>query len=84
MGTLMIKCPNTGSAISTGIKMNRSTFNNMPVFFGRTQCPICQTQHEWFARAAWVQEPKAQGDQPIYLARTNRRPSTMIMREGRV
>lgn len=84
MGALMIKCPNTGSAISTGLQMNRSTFNNMPVFFGRTLCPICQTQHEWFARAAWVQEPKVQGDQPIYLARTNRRSSTMIMREGRV
>lgn len=84
MGTLMIKCPNTGSAISTGIQINRSTFNNMPVFFGRTLCPICQTQHEWFARAAWVQEPKARGGQPINLARTNRRSSTVAMREGRV
>ena len=59
MGNLMIKCPKTGCEISTGIQMDRSTFQSMPVFFARTLCPICQTQHEWFARAAWVQEPKA-------------------------
>lgn len=79
MGTLMINCPKTGSAISTGIQMDRCTFHNMPVFFARTQCPICQTQHEWFARAAWVREPKAQGEQPINLARINRRHATVAM-----
>ena len=77
MGNLMIKCPKTGCEIFTGIQMDRSTFQNMPVFFARTLCPICQTQHEWFARAAWVQEPKAQGEQPINLARINRRPVAM-------
>ncbi len=70
MGTLMIKCPTTGSVISTGIRMYRSVFNNMPVFFARTLCPVCQTEHEWFARNAWVCEGKAQSDQPI----TQRRP----------
>ena len=67
MGNLMIKCPKTGCEISTGIQMDRSTFQSMPVFFARTLCPICQTQHEWFARAAWVQEPKSPrraADQP--------------------
>jgi hypothetical protein len=40
MGTLMIKCPKTGSAISTGIQTERATFNNSPVFFARTMCPV--------------------------------------------
>jgi hypothetical protein len=78
MGTLMIKCPKTGSAISTGIQMGQSTFNNTPVFFARTLCPICQIQHEWFARAAWVRQPKAHDYQPVKLARTNRWPPMAI------
>jgi hypothetical protein len=28
------------------------------VFFARTFCSICQANHEWFAREAWVHEPK--------------------------
>ena len=62
MGTLMIKCPETGRAIATGIEIDRSSFNCMPVFFGRTLCAICQTQHEWFAKAAWVREPRPRVD----------------------
>ena len=58
MGTLMIKCPETGRAISTGIEADRASFNRMPLFFGRTFCPMCRTQHEWFVKAAWVREPE--------------------------
>jgi hypothetical protein len=81
MGMLMIKCPKTGSAISTGIQIDQPTFNDTPVFFARTLCPICQTEHEWFARSAWVREPKTPADHPINVARTNRRLSTATMRE---
>lgn len=56
MSVVMIKCPNTGVAISTGIKTSPSTFHHSPVFFGCTRCPICQTNHEWFARDAWLLE----------------------------
>jgi hypothetical protein len=27
------------------------------VFFARTFCSICQANHEWFAKEAWVYEP---------------------------
>jgi len=27
------------------------------VFFSRTFCSICQANHEWFAKDAWVCEP---------------------------
>jgi hypothetical protein len=56
MCIVMIKCPDTGVAISTGIKTERSRFNRSPVFFGRTYCTICQTNHEWFAGDAWLQQ----------------------------
>jgi hypothetical protein len=55
----MIKCPNTGTAISTGIQADRSSFNRTPVFIAQCYCPFCRTDHEWFAKDAWVQEAHA-------------------------
>lgn len=57
MGMLMIECPQTGRPIPTGIKIDRESFMRSSVFFSRTRCPICQTDHSWFAPEAWVQEP---------------------------
>ena len=54
MGIVMIRCPKTRRAISTGIQADRQTFNATPVFFSRTHCPLCRTTHEWFAKDAWV------------------------------
>jgi hypothetical protein len=59
MGMVMIKCPQTGRAIPTGIKTDRESFRRSPVFFGHTRCPICNANHDWFAREAWVDEPSA-------------------------
>jgi hypothetical protein len=60
MGMVMIKCPQTGRAIPTGIEVDRERFRCSPVFFSRTHCPVCRTSHDWFAREAWVREPAAQ------------------------
>lgn len=57
MGVLMIKCPETGDTISTGIETDRERFRCSVVFFSRTYCHICAATHEWFAREAWVYEP---------------------------
>jgi len=57
MGMLMVKCPQTGRAIATGIAMDRERFRCSAVFFGRTRCPICSVDHAWFAQEAWVDEP---------------------------
>jgi hypothetical protein len=57
MGLVMIKCPETGRAISTGMEADRERFRCSPVFFARTFCLICKASHEWFAREAWVHEP---------------------------
>jgi hypothetical protein len=59
MGIIMIKCRETGRAISTGIKAERDDFRRTPVFFARTRCPICEIYHEWFAREAWVDESQS-------------------------
>jgi len=58
MGIVMIKCPRTGRPISTGMTADRETFRCSAVFFARTHCPICETNHQWFAREAWVDEPR--------------------------
>ncbi|OKO77607.1 hypothetical protein [Bradyrhizobium sp. AS23.2] len=57
MGMVMIKCPQTGRAIPTGIETDRESFRRLPVFFGHTRCPNCNANHDWFAREAWVDEP---------------------------
>jgi hypothetical protein len=54
---VMVKCPQTGHAIPTGIQTDRESFGRRAVFFSRTRCPICRTDHVWFAREAWVDEP---------------------------
>jgi hypothetical protein len=56
---VMVKCPQTGQAIPTGIKTDRESFRRSTVFFARTHCPICRTDHAWFAREAWVYESSA-------------------------
>ena len=56
MGAVMIKCPDTGCDIPTGIVADRESFKSTPVFFARVLCPLCGKQHEWFAQQAWVCE----------------------------
>jgi hypothetical protein len=59
MGVVMVKCPETGHHIPTGIVTDRKSFDATPVFFARVYCAICQTEHEWFAKEAWVCEAEA-------------------------
>jgi hypothetical protein len=58
MGMIMVRCPNTGRSIETGMKMEAARFQRMPVFFSRTYCPHCRLHHEWFAAHAWVAETR--------------------------
>jgi hypothetical protein len=54
MGAIMIRCPQTGREIPTGIEMDTTEFQRSPVFFSTVQCPVCNGEHEWFAKDAWV------------------------------
>ena len=66
MGIVMINCPETRRAISTGIQVDRETFHATPVFFSRTLCPLCSVPHEWFAKNAWVCDSGAADCDPSY------------------
>jgi hypothetical protein len=56
MGAVMVRCPETGRDIPTGLVTDRKSFDATPVFFARVYCPICRSEHEWFAKEAWVCE----------------------------
>jgi hypothetical protein len=73
VGILMIKCPQTGRAIPTGIKADRESFRRSAVFFARTHCSVCQANHDWFAKEAWVCEPSADWELPGLHNVTSRR-----------
>jgi hypothetical protein len=64
MGVVMIKCPESGRAIATGMEADRERFRRSPVFFARSFCSICKASHEWFAREAWVHEPDGKRHAP--------------------
>jgi len=44
MGAVMVRCPQTGRDIPTGLVTDRKSFESMPVFFARVHCPICRTE----------------------------------------
>jgi hypothetical protein len=52
MGMLMVRCPKTERAISTGRYIESRLFSS--TFFGSTYCPHCRARHEWFVKDAWV------------------------------
>jgi len=65
MGMVMVKCPQTGRAIPTGIRIDRESFRRRPVFYSRTYCPSCRIDHAWFAQDAWVDEPRLVKRRPV-------------------
>ena len=65
MGAVMIKCPNTGRAVSTQIETEASVFRRLPLVKSRTVCPICGQEHVWTRREAWLADapsPPAESD----------------------
>jgi len=73
MGVVMVKCPETGHHIPTGIITDCKSFDATPVFFARVYCAICRTEHEWFAKEAWVCEAEVplRSSHPSRLAHTD-------------
>jgi hypothetical protein len=57
VGIVRIKCPQTGRAIPTGIKADRKSFRRSAVFFARTHCSSCRTNHDWFAKKPGFTNP---------------------------
>ena len=56
MGILLIKCPHTGRAISTGIEVDQESFLSLPDTLSYLTCPECGLVHAWWTREAWLEE----------------------------
>lgn len=57
MGAVMIRCPRTGKAVSTSIETEPCVFSRLPDVRARMRCPLCDEEHIWTAREAWLAEP---------------------------
>src|SRR5262249_42023828 len=72
MGAVMVRCPETGRDIPTGLVTDRKSFDATPVFFARVYCPICRTENEWFRRGVgWLRSSRA-GSAPSCYERMGR------------
>ena len=60
MASLMIACPNTGQAISTGIETDEYSLRQIADVPSRTRCPTCGLVHTWWKREAWLADPAEQ------------------------
>ncbi len=54
MGVIMIKCPSTGRAVSTGIET--SNLDKLPSVIATMKCSACGRVHEWTKDQAWLAE----------------------------
>ena len=54
MTAIMIRCPNTGRVIPTGVEADPFTFIHIPDVLSRSKCPVCGAQHVWWVREAWL------------------------------
>ena len=54
MTSVMIRCPNTGRAVSTAIETEPAVFRNLPKVSSRMQCPACGEEHVWSVTSAWL------------------------------
>ena len=58
MGTVMIRCPISGHAISTEIETELSVFQRLPHVATRLlRCPSCGGEHMWTTKDAWLADP---------------------------
>jgi hypothetical protein len=57
MGVIMIACPSTGRAVSTGIETME--VEGLPTVIATTVCPVCGRVHEWTKHDAWLAEAGA-------------------------
>jgi hypothetical protein len=56
MSSVMIRCPETGFAVSTQIEVESSVFRALPKVAARMACPACGREHVWTPSAAWLDD----------------------------
>ena len=53
----MIKCPNTGEMVPTGLAMDKESFKMAALENNSVECPACHQTHTWSKKDASLQEP---------------------------
>jgi len=53
-GVVMVKCPATSRELSTGVEMDAAMFERLPDIRSRIKCPVCNLDHDWSTRDAWL------------------------------
>jgi hypothetical protein len=68
MADLMIKCPSSGRAVTTGIEIDQTTFEQLPNVSSGMSCPACGGHHFWRKADAWLADgPEPGGQTPSDL-----------------
>jgi hypothetical protein len=47
MGVVMIRCPRTGTDVSTSLEMDRHSWDALPIVTSTMRCPACGVEHVW-------------------------------------
>ena len=69
---VMARCSLTKRVFSTGLVMDRKSFEALPTMVRALHCPFCDTTHEWIPDDAWLQpEPVPEASVP-WLVLNNR------------
>lgn len=55
MSTVMIRCPSTGTAVSTEIETELGDFRRLPHIMAKMRCPACGQEHAWLTSSAWLE-----------------------------
>lgn len=55
MGTVVIRCPNTGKLVPVGFEATRDAFHAAENAMSTIRCSACGELHRWQKRDAWVE-----------------------------
>ena len=56
---VMVRCALTRRSFSTGLVMDRKSFESLSAVTRAIHCPICGTTHEWTRDEAWLEAEPA-------------------------
>lgn len=73
MGVVMIRCPNTGQDVTTGIDTDQATFDGLPDVLSHSRCPVCGLEHSWWKRKRIWPSPAARRSTSDWRPRSLRR-----------
>jgi hypothetical protein len=68
MSSVMIRCPNTGEAVSTAIETEPNVFHRLPKVAARMRCPACGEEHVWTVSSAWLGNEAPEIERPVQAA----------------